>query len=122
MATQLAFDFSSKPSVDNNPIITKDAWLDESEVARGVGFMETVLVSLALRDALEYQRADYDQLLYDALWLAHFKLSLDGLTSATFNFTTALKGPGSETAMSSHLRLRVQSWEQTVCLGLLEDF
>jgi hypothetical protein len=113
----LAFDFSSKPSVDNNPIITKDAWLDESEIARGVGFMETVLVSIALRDALEYQRADYDQLLYDALWLAQFKLSLDGLTSATFNFTTALKGYGSETAISIHLRLRVQSWEQTVCLG-----
>ena len=122
MATQLAFDFSSKPSLDNNPIITKDAWLDVSEIARGVGFMDTVLVSFALRDALEYQRADYDQLLYDALWLAHFKLSIDGLTSATFNLNTERKGAGSETATSIHLRLRVQKWEQTVCLGLLEDF
>ena len=86
MATQLTFDFSSKPSLDNNPIITKDAWLDVSEIARGVGFMETVLVSLALRDALEYQRADYDQLLYDALWLTYLKLSLDQSQFATFNF------------------------------------
>jgi hypothetical protein len=122
MATQLAFDFSNKPLVDNNPIITKDAWLDESQIARGVGFMETVLVSLALHDAIEYQRADYDQLLYDALWMAHFKFSLDSRPSATFNFITEGKGSGSGIATSIHLRLRVQSWEQTVCLGLLEDF
>jgi hypothetical protein len=122
MATQLVFDFSSRASFDNHSLITKNTRIDVSEIARGVGFVEVVQVSLALHDALQHERDDYDQLLYDALWLAHFKLSLDGLTFATFNFTTALKGPGSETAMSIHLRLRVQSREQTVCLGLLEDF
>ena len=122
MAIQLAFDFSSKPSLDNQAIAMKDQWLDVSDIASGVGFMEAVRVSISLHDALEYQRDDYDQLLYDALWLAHFKLSLDARTSATFNFITEGKGSGSGIATSIHLRLRVQSSEQTVCLGLLENF
>lgn len=122
MAIQPTFDFSSTPSFDDPPLITKDAWLDVSEIAHGVGLMEAVQVSLALRDALEHVYHDYDQLLYDALWLAHFKLSLDGLTSATFNLITEKKNPGSGTAMSVHLRLRVQSWQQVIRVGLLEDF
>ena len=90
MAIQLAFDFNSKPRVEDNPIIRKDIWLDVSDIARGVGFTERVHLSKALNYSLEprHERneSNYDQLLYEALWLAYLKLSLDQSQAATFNF------------------------------------
>ena len=53
MAIQLAFDFTNKSLVEDNLITTKETWLDISDIARGVGFAETVHLSLALNDALE---------------------------------------------------------------------
>ena len=90
MAIQLAFDFNSKPSVEDDPIVMRDIWLDVSDIARGVGFTETLHLSIALNGTLDlrHERSDsnYDQLLYDALWMAYLKLSLDQSQSATFNF------------------------------------
>ena len=121
MPTQLAFEFSFKPAPDK-PSFTSPAWHDVSDIARGVGFTEAVQVSPALKDALEYQQDDYDQLLYDALWLAHFKLSLDDLTGASFNFSGDQKDCESQGASGVSLQLRIETHEEMVRLGLLEDF
>ncbi len=119
MAVQLTFDFGSKASLDDPPLRAKNAWLDVSEIARGVGFVEAVQVSLSLHDALQHQRDDYDQLLYDALWLAHLKLSLDHWQSVTFNFSFPNIDPQREEPATVSLRLRAELKEQVVLLGLL---
>ena len=126
MAIQLAFDFNSKPRVEDNPIIMRDNWLDVSDIARGVGFTETVHLSIALNDALEprHERneSNYDQLVYDTLWLANLKLSLDQSQSATFNFVFQDINWKAEKRQEVSLRLRVQAHKQVVLLGLLSDF
>jgi hypothetical protein len=100
--------------------------LDVSEIARGVGFANKVEVSLALSDALEpiqsEEDGDYDQRLYDALWLAHFQLSLDQSRSATFAFTFPRKHWKTEEITEASLRLRVETQPQSVLVGLLPDF
>ena len=119
MAVQLTFDFSSKAPLDDHSLITKDTWLDVSEIALGVGFIAAVQASLALHEALQHQRDDYDQLLYDALWLAHLKLSLDHWQSVTFNFSFPNIDPQREEPATVSLRLRAELKEQVVMLGLL---
>ena len=126
MAIQLAFDFNSKPSVEDDPIIMRDIWLDVSDIARGVGFTETVHLSIALNDALEprHERneSNYDQLVYDALWLANLKLSLDQSQSATLNFVFQDIDWKVKKIRDVSLRLRVQAHKPVVLLGLLSDF
>ncbi len=65
-------------------------WLDVSDIGAGIGFRGKVLLSVALSDALEpittESDGDYDQRLYDALWLAHFRLTLNQVDAVTFNF------------------------------------
>ena len=126
MAIQLAFDFNSKPRVEDNPIIMRDNWLDVSDIARGVGFIETVHLSIALDDALEprHERneSNYDKLLYDALWLANLKLSLGQSQSAIFNFVFPSNDWKADKIGDVSLRLRVQAHKQVVLLGLLSDF
>jgi len=103
-----------------------ETWLDVSDIARGVGFTTVVQISLTLNDALEPLRNEinggYDQRLYDCLWLAHFKLSLDRGPSATFNFTLPRKGRKTGEVSEISLRLRVEARKQVVLFGLLEDF
>ena len=126
MAIQLAFDFTSKSLVEDNLITTKETWLDISDIARGVGFAETVHLSLALNDALEARNemseSDYDQLLYDALWLAHLQLTLNQSQVATFNFVFPSNDWETEKKWDISLRLRVEAYKQVVLLGLLSDF
>jgi hypothetical protein len=101
-------------------------WLDVSDIAAGLSFTTKVLVSLALSDALEpistEADGDYDQRLYDALWLAHFQLARDQVPAATFNFTFPRKHWMSEELTDASLRLRVETREQAIFIGLLEDF
>jgi hypothetical protein len=101
-------------------------WLDMSDLAAGVGFNTKVLVSLALSDALEpistEADGDYDQRLYDALWLAHFQLERDQVPAATFNFTFLRKHWMSEELTDASLRLRGETRGQAIFIGLLEDF
>ena len=64
MPTQLTLDFTLRPRSQGQPIIQNESWLDESDIARGVGFTDTVQVSVALNDALVHQQnernSDYD--------------------------------------------------------------
>lgn len=87
-------------------------WLDVTPLAFGIGFSQPVEISLNLHDALKRQPAEYDQRLYDALWLAHFQLALDCAPFTSFTFPN-----GEET-----LRLRVELQPDDVRLGLPRDF
>jgi len=124
MQMQLTLDFTPRPS---NLIIKNTTWIDVSDIARGIGFTIPVELSIALNDALEPLRTeddeDYDQRLYDALWLAHHYLSLDHQResiSFTFDFLREDKHTGKFTEAS--LRLRVETQKQVVLLGLMQDF
>jgi len=103
-----------------------ETWLDVSDIACGVGFTTEVQISVTLNDALRTLQneidGDYDQRLYDCLWLAHFKLSLDRSQSAIFNFTFPRKNWKTGELFEINLRVRVEAQEQIVWLGLLEDF
>jgi hypothetical protein len=123
---QLSLDFTTRPRLQKEPIIQNSTWLDVSQIARGVGFTGRVQVSNALNDALEpFQNeidSDYDQRLYDALWQAHFQLSLDRLRSATFNFSFTRRHGKPGEMYDVSLRLHAEIEEDTIYLGRLEDF
>ena len=126
MLTQLPLDFSTRLPPPSRPIIAYSTWSDVSQIATGVGFSEPVSISLALSDALEATQLEvvneYDQHLYDALWLAHFELSLNDGRPVNFTFTFSRAhwktGERSETS----LRLRVEKCSQDIRLGLKTDF
>ena len=126
MAKQLTLNSISRTQRLQKPNIQNEPWLDVSNIARGVGFTTAVHISLTLNDALEPLQneidGDYDQRLYDALWRAHFKLSLDQSRSATFSFTFPRKDGKTEKVSEIGLRLRVKAQKQVVLLGLMEDF
>lgn len=126
MSMQLTLDLITRPQREQQPIIKNKSWLDVSDIARGVGFTTAVQVSIRLEDALRPLQneidGDYDQRLYDCLWLAHFQLSLDQSQSATFNFTFPRKDWKTEEVSEISLRVRVEAQKQVVLLGLLEDF
>jgi len=106
--------------------IKNEAWIDVSDIARGVGFTTAVQISVTLSDALQPLQnetdGDYDQRLYDFLWRAHFELSRHQSQSATFNFTFPRKDRRTEVVSEVSLRARVEVKKQVVLLGLLEDF
>jgi hypothetical protein len=127
MQMQLTLDFTPRPQYQHKPIIKNTTWMDVSDIAREIGFKISVEVSIALSDALEPLQTedddDYDQRLYDALWLAHHYLSLDHQReslSFTFDFLREDKHTGAFTEAS--LRLRVEAQKQAVLLGLMQDF
>ncbi len=126
MAMQFTLDSTPEPPREKRPIIQYEAWLDVSDIARGVGFIAPVLVSVSLNDALQPLQneieGDYDQRLYDCLWLAHFQLSLDQSQSVDFNFTFSRKDWKTEEISEVSLRVRVETQKQVVLLGLLQDF
>ena len=125
MQMQLALDFTPRPS-NLKAIIKNITWMNVSDVARGVGFMMPVEVSVTLSDALEALQSEdadsYDQRLYDALWLAHHYLSLDQLQSFTFTFDFLREDLLSGKFTEASLRLRVEVQKQVVLLGLVQDF
>ena len=101
-------------------------WLDVSDLAAGVGFDSKVLLSVALFDALEpittELDGDYDQRLYDALWLANFRLRLDDVEAVTFNFTFQRTYWISGERIDASLHLRAEARDEATFIGLLEDF
>lgn len=101
-------------------------WLDVTGIATGTGFITKVAVSIGLSDALQpianETDSDYDQRLYDALWLAHFQLSLDHCQSATFNFLFTRKHWRTEEIIDASLHLHIEVSNGQAYLGLLEDF
>jgi hypothetical protein len=126
MQMQLTLDFTSKPQRKVKPIIKNKTWMDVSDIVRGVGFTIPVEVSVALNDALQPLRSeddeDYDQSLYDALWLAHHYLSLDQRQSFPFTFDFLRKDRQTGRTTEASLRLRVEAQKQVVLLGLSQDF
>jgi hypothetical protein len=81
---------------------------------------------VALSDTLEpittESDGDYDQRLYDALWLAHFRLTLDQLEAMTFNFAFQRTHWMSGEQTDANLRLRVETRDEVTLIGLLQDF
>ena len=126
MQMQLVLDFTPDPHLQQKPVIKNTVWMDVRDVARGVGFNMPVEVGMALSDALLALQTedddDYDQRLYDGLWLAHHYLSLDARQSFAFTFDFLREGrhPGNITEAS--LRLRVEVQTQVVRIGLPQDF
>jgi len=127
MQMQMNLDFTPRPS-NLKAIIKNTTWMNVSDVARGISFTIPVEVSIALSDALMPLQTeddeDYDQRLYDALWLAHHYLSLDlwqrECLSFTFDFLREDKHTGK--FIEASLRLRVEMQKQIVLLGLSQDF
>ena len=126
MLTQLPLDFSTRLPPPPLPIIAYPTWMDVSDIAAGVGFSEPVSISMALSDALEATQLEvvneYDQRLYDALWLAHFELSLNDGRSVNFTFTFSRAHWKTGELAETSLRLRVEQQHQGIHLGLQEDF
>ena len=126
MQMQLTLDFTSRPP-KQKLIIKNTTWMNVSDVARGIGFTIPVEVSIALSDALEPLQTeddeDYDQRLYDALWLAHHYFSLDHQReSLSFTFDFLREDKPSGKFIEASLRLRVEAQRQVVLLGLTQDF
>ncbi len=126
MQMQLTLDFTPRPS-KQKLIIKNTTWMNVSDIARGIGFTIPVEVSIALSDALEPLQTeddeDYDQRLYDALWLAHHYLALDHQReSITFTFDLLREDKQTGKFIEASLRLRVETHKQIVLLGLLQDF
>ena len=123
---QLSMSLAPPPVTQNKPGLADAKWLDVSDLTLGTGFTTKVAVSLTLSDALEESSneadGDYDQRLWDALWLARFELSLDPSPSATFNFTFPRKHWRTEEISETCLRLHTEVQQDVACLGLLEDF
>jgi hypothetical protein len=117
---QLSFALYA-PSPRSSKLIMHDLpWQNVSDLARGLGFTTSLWISHALHDALaahlSEDQQDYDQRLYDALWLAHHYLSLDQSEACTFTFHFTQK----EELL--HLSLRIEIQADVVSLGLLPDF
>ena len=126
MLTQLPLDFSTRLPLTSRPIIAYPTWMDVSGIAAGVGFSEPVSISLALSDALEATQLEvvneYDQRLYDALWLAHFELSLNDGRSASFTFTFSRAHWKTGELSEIGLHLHVENGPLGLRLGLKTDF
>ena len=122
---QLTLDFTPRPS-NLKPIIKNTTWMNVSDVAKGIGFTIQVEVSIALSDVLMPLQSeddeDYDQRLYDALWLAHHYLSLDRQPSISFTFDFLRENKHTGKFIEASLRLRVETQKQVVLLGLIQDF
>ncbi len=126
MSINSTLDFTPGPQQEPRPIIQNEAWLDVRDLACGVGFATAAQISITLNEALQPLQneihGDYDQRLYDVLWQAYFRLSLDQSQSATFNFTFPRRDRKTEEVSEVRLRVRVEAQKQVVLLGLLENF
>jgi hypothetical protein len=126
MSMQLTFDFTSKPQREQTSVIQDEDWLDVSDIARGVGFTTAVQVGISLHEAIRPLQneidGNYDQRLYDALWMAHFKLSLENSQFAAFRFTFPRKDRKTGEDSEISLRVRAVTQKQVVRVGLLQDF
>ena len=126
MQMQLTLDLTFISQSKQAPITKYQSWLDVSDIARGVGFIAPVEISIALSDALAPHQAedddDYDQRLYDALWLAHHYLSLDQRTSFTFIFDFLRNDKLNGKFVEASLRMMVQAQKNLILIGLPQDF
>jgi len=126
MQMQLTLDLTFISQLKQAPIIKYQSWLDVSAIAKGVGFIAPVETSIALNDALAPHHTEdddnYDQRLYDALWLAHHYLSLDQRTSFTFTFDFLRNDKLNGKFAEASLRMMVQAQKNLILIGLPQDF
>ena len=126
MQMQLTLDLTFITQSKQAPIIKYQSWLDVSAIAKGVGFIAPVEISIALNDALAPHQTedddDYDQRLYDALWLAHHYLSLDLRTSFTFAFDFQCEDKNTGKFVEASLRMMVQAQKNLTLISLPQDF
>jgi hypothetical protein len=126
MPMQLILDFTAKPPLRRKPVIENVSWLDVSDLVCGVGFTSAVQISVTLHDELEPLQnetdGDYDQRLYDVIWLAHHYWRLDQCPSYSFAFDFIREDLATGNITESSLRLHVEICEGTALLGLPGDF
>ena len=127
MKTKQLFMSMAPPLISKTkPHVPDMRWLDVTGIAAGTGFTTKVAVSIALSDTLQpianETDGDYNQRIYDALWLAHFQLSLDHCQSATYNFLFTRKHWRTEEIIDANLHLHIEVSNDQAYLGLLEDF
>lgn len=80
-AIQLQLDFTPQPPSRVAPVLPDSAWKDVTGLAYGTGVRGKCLVSAELLEALD------DQALYDAIWTAHYTLSLNYSEYIRFSLT-----------------------------------
>ncbi len=98
-------------------------WLDAGWATAPLGFTKKVEISQAFCDALWHGDEDeHDQLLYDALWLAHHHLVLDQRPALSFTFDFLVDDKVKGRHIEHSLRLHVEARDQIILLGLLQDF
>ena len=107
-ATQLSFDFTTRPFPKEKPIPIIPAWHDVTKLARGVGFRCACEISQELHDHLS------DQALYDALWTAWLTFSFDRTGPALFTLET--------NAVDRPIRFKAIVTHHAVRLGRVDDF
>ena len=126
MLVQLSLDLTAEPALQRKPVVENATWLDVSDLARGVGFTGTVHISVTLHDEFEPLQnetdGDYDQRLYDVIWLAHHYWRLDQRSAYCFTFDFLREDLITRLTTQSNLRLHVEVNERTARLGLLQDF
>jgi hypothetical protein len=102
-------------------VFPNSTWTDFSLEGRGIGFTQKVEVSHSLQDALAplqtEDEEDYEQRLYDAIWMAHHQLCLDQQFAFSFTFDFLR-----ENLTKASLRLHVEVRGSSVLLGLPQDF
>jgi hypothetical protein len=123
MPMQLTHDHPSRRRLGQEPVSQQNAWLDVTDIAHGVGFTTTVGISSALHDALTPLRTEpdgeYDQRLYDCLWLAHLRLLLDREPCVTFTFAFPRRIWRTGEMREICLRVRAETQGQLVIISLL---
>jgi hypothetical protein len=123
---QLTLNLTFTPAPPAIKIFKNATWLDAGWATGCLGFNKKVEVSQALSDALAPLQTededDYDQRLYDALWLTHHYRALEQRPSFSFIFDFLRDDKVKGTLTETSLRLRVQEKEQLILLGLLRDF
>lgn len=101
-------------------------WVDFSMEGHLIGFSQKVEISQSLLDALAARpmegEEDYEQRLYDALWIAQHDLCLDQLPSFSFTFDFLHEDLTLGRLIKSSLRLHVEVRGTSVLLGLAQDF
>ena len=105
-ATQLLFDFTARPLIQEKPIPITTSWRDVTDLARGIGFRCACEINQELYEHLS------DQALYDAFWTAQLTLSLDKTGLALFTLDTCCKP----------IRFKAITTHHAVQLGRVDDF
>ena len=125
MPMQLTHDHAPDARLDQEPANQQNAWLDVTDIARGVGFTTTVGISGALHDALTPLRTEpdgeYNQRLYDCLWHAHLRLLLDREPCVSFAFAFPRRIWRTGEMREICLRVRAETQGQLVSISLLRD-